>query len=218
MRQCLVLVAICAALSVSVAPQSTPKRATEPSGSLTLVAAHISGSKRFSESDVIAEAGLKIGAAVTAEDLKTAAERLNETGAFKTVEYKYSFSTRGMIAEFTTEDADQFVPARFDNFVWLPPKALTEKIHDDVPLFNGEVPVRGGLPDEVAASLRTLLTKAGSQGTVNYQLTEAQNAIAAVTYTVEDVRIDVHSIHFPGAPPDVAPLLETAAKPLVGTY
>jgi len=120
----LALFIIVAILTGSAVGQS--KRSAEPAGKLTLVAVHVSGSKRFSDAEVIAEAGLKIGNAVTVDDLKTAAQRLNETGAFKTVEYKYSFSTRGMTAEFTVEDADQFVPAQFDNFVWLPPKELAE--------------------------------------------------------------------------------------------
>ncbi|MBV9609736.1 MAG: hypothetical protein JO187_09280, partial [Acidobacteria bacterium] len=158
---------------------------------------------------MIAEAGLKLGAPITTEDLKNAAERLSQTGAFKDVEFKYAFSTQGMKAEFSVVDADQFVRARFDNFVWLSPKDLAAKLHEEVPLFSGDVPVRGGLPDEISNAMRRLLTQAGAQGDVSYQLSgTVQEPEMEMIFKVEGVRIDVRSMHFPGAAPDVGPLLE----------
>jgi outer membrane protein assembly factor BamA len=207
-------------LTNSAAGQASPQRsASAERGGLTLVEVHVSGSKRFPESDAIAEVGLKPGATVSAEDLKTGAERLTATGAFKNVQYNYSFSSRGMKAEFTVADVDRFVPVRFDNFVWLTPKQLADKLHEQVPLFNGELPEAGGLADDVSAALRTILVQSGTQGTISYHPTrDAEDRTSEFVYTVEGVRIDVRSVHFPGAAAEVAPLLEANAKPLVGTF
>src|SRR5215467_14481416 len=74
-----------------------------------------SGSKRFTEADIVAATGLKTGATITADDLKRAADRLAQSGAFSQVNYRFS----GDAAQFELVDAAQFLPVTFENFIWF---------------------------------------------------------------------------------------------------
>ncbi|MBV9088087.1 MAG: hypothetical protein JOY79_11425, partial [Acidobacteriaceae bacterium] len=64
MRWLALLILTCCMAADAVA-QSHSKHSTAGPARLELVAAQVSGSKRFAEADVIAEAGLKLGAPIT---------------------------------------------------------------------------------------------------------------------------------------------------------
>src|SRR5256885_2229957 len=72
----------------AVPPTSAP---TNPqTQQYVLAAMKVSGSKHFSEADVIAASGLKLRQRVTLDDLKTASDLIGQCGAFSSVQYTYS--------------------------------------------------------------------------------------------------------------------------------
>ena len=87
-------------------PQTVGKSTTQ---SFTLKKITSNGSKRFTETDIVSATGLKPGDTVTAENLKEAANRLMQSGAFAQVGYRFN----GDFADYTVTDAAQFVPASF---------------------------------------------------------------------------------------------------------
>jgi len=172
-----------------------------------------SGSKRFPEGDIVKATGLKPGATVTGDDLKQAASRLAQCGVFK--EVRFSFD--GVSADYAVVDADQLVPATFENFVWFSDAELAQRVHGSVPLFNGNVPLTGDLPDQISAVLDSILKQKGipghatsmMQGTLAGQLQTLQ-------FKIDGIDAKITEIRFPGSAPERTPLLQAASKLLVG--
>jgi len=64
---------------------------------------------------------------------------LTQSGVFGQVNYKFD----GESAEYTVADAEQFVPAVFENFVWFTDAELSSQVRSSVPLFTGVIPLTG---------------------------------------------------------------------------
>ena len=173
--------------------------------SYLLPAVSITGSNRFPEADLIKATGLRIGSNVTAEDLRAAADRLNQSGAFLQVSYRFD----SKVATYAVTDSDQFVPASFENFVWLPDTELTQRIHDSVPLFAGSVPLGGNLKDHVARVLDSLLREREGRGQTVAVLFPDSGPPTAVRFRVEGLKVTIARIDFKGAAPERAALLAT---------
>ena len=91
----------------------------------------VAGSQRYHEEDLVRATGLTVDTEVTADDLQNAANRLGNSGAFTTVQYlfKPAIGTKGVEADFQVTDADKFLPAAFENFVWFSDGDLQEAVH-----------------------------------------------------------------------------------------
>ena len=144
-------------------PSSLPS-----SSSSKLLSVKATGSKRYTSSQIAAATGLQLGQTVSEDDFKIVSQHLGETGAFSNVAYTFQFSSEGMKLDLQVTDNDQFVPARFDNFVWLSDQELQEKLRASVPLFQGQLPVAGNLADQVSDALQTLAIEHQLKGRADY--------------------------------------------------
>ena len=188
---------------------------TQPPVSYKLIAVKVTGSKRFTQEDVAAASGLPIGTIAHEEDFKKAARQLGETGAFGDITYTYTYSSAGTRLEFHVVDADKFVPARFADFVWFTDEELLHKLHDRIPLFNGELPANGRLPDQVSDVLQAMLVENAIPGRVEYVRNNGKDErLESIAYNVAGVSIRIHHADFPGAGADELPLLQAAAEKL----
>jgi len=188
---------------------------TQPPVSYKLIAVKVTGSKRFTQEDVAAASGLPIGTIAHEEDFKKAARQLGETGAFGDITYTYTYSSAGTRLEFHVSDADKFVPARFADFVWFTDEELLHKLHDRIPLFNGELPANGRLPDQVSDVLQAMLVENAIPGRVEYVRNNGKDErLESIAYNVAGVSIRIHHAEFPGAGADELPLLQAAAEKL----
>ena len=119
------------------------------------------GSKLFSSDDVLKATGLRVDPQkeIPLTYVREVAEKLVATGVFSEVNYQHTALRNGMKVEFILKDKDpdQFVPARFENFVWWSETQLISELHTRVPLFTGQLPLGGNLSDEVASTLEALL-------------------------------------------------------------
>ena len=207
---CLPTILACAVLFTSARSLS---QAVAEAPSYLLPAVSVTGSNRFSEDDLIKATSLRIGSNVTADDLRTAADRLNQSGAFAQVSYRFDRK----VATYVVTDSDQFVPASFENFVWLPDSELTQRIHNSVPLFAGSVPLAGNLKGQVAGVLDSLLKEKGLRGQTVAALFPDPGPATAVRFRVEGLKVTIARVDFPGAAPERVALLQTAMKGIVGT-
>jgi outer membrane protein insertion porin family len=177
------------------------------------------GSKRFSPPEITQAAGLEKGKSVTLEQLRDATTKLLGLGTFKEVSYKYNLVSGGLKVEFTVADSDEFVPAEFDNIVWLAPDELLKELRGRVPLFNGELPVHtsGSLPGDVAASLEALLRESGVPANITFlPAATPEGAIRAYTYAAEGVEIKIAQVNLAGASPAFSTQVENPARTLLG--
>jgi outer membrane protein assembly factor BamA len=198
---------------LSLSALSQVSGGVQPPVSYKLIAVKVTGSKRFTQEDVAAASGLPIGTIAHEEDFKKAARQLGETGAFGDITYTYTYSSAGTKLEFHVTDADKFVPARFADFVWFTDEELLHKLHDRIPLFNGELPSNGRLPDQVSDVLQAMLVENGIPGRVEYVRANSKDErLEAIAYNVAGVSIRIRRAEFPGAGPGELPLLQAAAE------
>src|SRR5579863_4577331 len=193
-----------------------PAAAPQASGDeRKLVSIKATGSARFTSDDIAAASGLRMSSIVGDDDFKKASRRLAETGAFTDVAYTFSYSSAGTKLEFQVTDATKFVPAHFEDFVWFSDEELQKRLHERLPLFNGELPLSGRLPDLVSDILQAMLVEDNVPGIVQYLRPSNQGGPTnAIIYSVSGIMIRVHNIEFSGGGASELPLLEAAAKKL----
>jgi len=185
-----------------------------PSASI-LIEVKVKGTTRYTQGDVLAASALRIGVAASEDDFRKAAKELTDSGAFSDVAYSYSYSSAGTKLDLQLTDSKQFLPVRFDDFVWFTDDQLRQKVHERVPLFKGELPISGRLPEQVSDVLQALLVESNVPGHVDYLRNNDPNGkIESITYSVSDLLIRVRKIEFTGAGPSELPWLEAAARKL----
>jgi outer membrane protein assembly factor BamA len=206
-----------ASLSSSLGHSQTGRAQAPPPSSSKLIEIKVTGSKRFTEAEITAASGLMIGATVDDEVFRKAARQLGESGAFNDVSYDYTYSSEGTKLTFHVVDADKFVPAHFGDFVWFSDSELLQKLHERIPLFTGDLPTSGRLPDQVSDVLQALLVENNIPGDVQYlRSTDKDGKLEAVDYTVANIVIQIQHVKFPGAGPEELPQLQAAAEKLTG--
>lgn len=198
------------------AQASSPKPLAQmPASARQLIAIKVTGSKRFPEAEIAASTGLQMGAVVGDDDFKKAARRLGDTGAFTDIGYTFSYSSAGTKLELHVTDAEKFLPARFEDFVWFSDAELRGRIKEHVPMFHGELPFFGRMADEVSDVLQAMLVERAIPGHVTYQrYAKKDGPIEAFSYVVEDVLIRVGNIDFTGAGSSESSALEAVARRL----
>ncbi len=213
--RCLLSSLLLAALSAAAQTQpSASTRSTPPS--YKLIAVKVTGSQRFTSEEVAAASGLPVGTIAHEEDFKKAARQLGESGAFSNIAFTFTYSSAGTRLEFQVTDADKFVPARFADFVWFTDEELLLKVHERIPLFKGELPATGRLPDQVSDVLQALLVENAIPGHVDYLRNNGKSEqLESIVYNVAGVSIRIHHVEFPGAGAGELPLLQSASEKLV---
>ncbi len=180
----------------------------------------VAGSQHYREEDLVRATGLTVDTEVTADDLQNAANRLGNSGAFTTVQYlfKPAIGTKGVEADFQVIDADKFLPAAFENFVWFSDGDLQEAVHKLVPLFSGQLPASGGMSDEVEAALGKILAAKGLPSEVNYMLAAEFGQLPSVyKFKVVNANLKIKDISLSGAARMQPDLLAKSTAPLRNT-
>ena len=184
-----------------------------PASARQLIAIKVIGSKRFSEQDIAAASGLHLGTSVSEDDFKRAARRLGDMGVFTDIAYSYSYSSAGTKLEFHVVDAEKFLPVRFEDFVWFSDQTMLRRIKEHAPLFDGELPLSGRLPEEVSDVLQAMLVENSIPGHVEYERTgKSDQPVDAIVYKVADVVIQIRNVEFTGASEAELPALTAAAR------
>jgi outer membrane protein assembly factor BamA len=206
-------VAVCFGQNQSKAPLSSL-----PASERLLISITVKGNHRFSADAIIAASELKIGMTVTEADFKRASQLLGETGILTDVGYSYSYSSEGTKLEFSVIEAEKFVPARFEDFVWFSDEELLSRIRQEVPLFTGELPLTGRMPDQLSDVLQAMLVENKIPGNVEYERTGKPNEPPdAIVYKVSDVAIQIRNVEFTGASEAEQSSLRAAAKRVFDT-
>jgi len=212
-------------LLVSLLSLAEGGRAQAPSGAATrpmpatsykLISVKVTGSKRFSSEDIAAASGLPMGTVAREEDFRKAARQLGESGAFNDIAFTYTYSSAGTKLEFKVTDADKFVPVGFTDFVWYSDEELRHRLHERIPLFNGEVPTTGRLIEQVSDVLQAMLVENAVPGIVEYlRNTGKTGQTESIDYNVAGVSIRIHHLEFPGAGAGELTALDDAAEKLI---
>lgn len=183
-----------------------------------IVAIRATGSQEFSEAEIANASGLKINQTIGPAEFKNAADRLAATGAFAEVGYKYGPMGPGMFVEFRVQDAPEFLPVRFENFVWLTDTDLNAELSKRVPLYHGRVPPGGGLVDSTVSAIQALLAEKGIPATAAMRMHSPApgKPVDAVSFYVEGPALLVKKIDVAGANLVPASDVNDALKSIVG--
>jgi outer membrane protein assembly factor BamA len=206
-------------LIAAACPSQTRKTAKElPPSAFKLIAVQVSGIQHYKPDDVIRASGLRIGEAIHDDDFKDAARKLGQTGAFIDVAYGFDYAPEGTKLTLKVKEADHFVPAKFENFVWFSDQELSDKIHAQVPLFDGQLPISGSLADDVSQALQAMLDEKKIPAQVDYvRVAHEDGPTEAFDYRATGPRIVIANVGFTGADAAELPFLDSAGKSLRGT-
>jgi hypothetical protein len=131
----------------------------------TLAKVTFTGSKRFTQAQLLAASGLHIGQKVTLQGVDDASGRLFATGILSKISYSFNFLGDSIEVTYSLADASKFLPCKFDNFVWFTDGELTAAIQKEVPLFDGFLPEGGNMGEKVVAALDHFLAAHNISGT-----------------------------------------------------
>lgn len=161
--------------------------------------------------------GLRVGQMAGEADFKQALQKLGDTGLFSNLAYSYQYSDAGCNLEFQVAEAGKFVPVDFDNFVWFRDQDLLDQLRARVPLFEGQLPLSGSMPEQIAQALSAVLAERNIPGQVEYlESADLGGPIKAYTYKVTFHAVTIRNADFPGAAPAEIPALQAAAKQVAG--
>jgi Surface antigen variable number repeat len=210
---------VCLILSPFSPAQKRASRPKAPADPHQLLSLKVTGTKRYTDKEILAASGLQLGRDVAEGDLKEAAQILGESGIFSGVAYSFSYSDAGVKAEFQITDDEKatLVPTDFENFVWFTDAELVGILKQRVPLFKNSVPASGRMADRVNESLQALLTERHLPGRVEFLRESKQDGsgLIGVEYRVSEVSTHIRNVEFPGASPDQTVFLGKAAHILL---
>jgi outer membrane protein assembly factor BamA len=169
---------------------------SDNSGNGKLASVKITGSAKYRSEQIVPATGLAPGTTINQGDLQRAADRLAQVGLFANVQYRFASDDAGVHVEFQVGDAPT-VPAWFDNFPWFSDDELTAALKRDVPLFDGSVPPRGAILDQMSDALEALLRTHGVRSTVTHTLGPAPvTDVQVQQFRVENAGVNVGAIEF----------------------
>ena len=158
------------------------------------------GLKRITQEQVIATSQLQIGQTVDPGVLDAAAEKLMQSGLFKTLSYRVRSADDQAIVIFEVVEAAKNLPVVFENFVWFADDEIAHAIRQDIPFFDGTAPEGGTTTNKIAAALQRLLDNKRIPGRVEFlPYMDERVGRPELLFTVKGVKIPVCSLHFPNA-------------------
>ena len=161
-----------------------------------IAAISVTGASKYASEQIAAAGGIKVGDAVTAEQIQSAADRLSALGIFSTVNFRYSARGDAISVEFQVAEAPTF-PLSFDNFPWFSDNEIGEAIRKQVGLFTGESPGDGTMVEQISEALEKLLSTRNIKASVTHQLMAAVSGNAMIMqFRVEDMNLRIQSVKF----------------------
>jgi outer membrane protein assembly factor BamA len=154
------------------------------------------GAPEYSDQELLAAMGLKKGVVLSYADMQEYTKRLMDSGVFARDAFKFD----GQDLFFLLTPSTDLVPIRIENLPLVPGKDLDAKLHDQLPLYHGKVPVEGGLTEDVRAALEKILASEGLQTTVIENMVGdpiTQNVIA-VSYSIATPPVQFKVVHVDG--------------------
>jgi outer membrane protein assembly factor BamA len=212
----IILLALLPVPSAAQTPARRSNRATSP-GAYKLIEVKVTGNQEYSPEDIVRASGLQIGESVNEDSFKQASQKLGETGLFTDVAYSFSYSAGGTKLSLQVKENEKLIPLVFDNFPWFSDQELIDKVHHDIPLFHGRVPLDGVIVDQVADIIAALIAAKNPQFHVNYLRSgEAGGPIDSIVFSVNGANIRIRNVEFPGAAEERKPDLAATAKKIQG--
>jgi outer membrane protein assembly factor BamA len=117
----------------------------------------VEGNQNYSVAQILAVTGLKIGELAGKEEFEAAQQRLESTGVFETVGYKFgpSATSNGYAATFQVLEVEPVYPVRFAD-LGIPDAEVTKYLKAHNALFDEKLPATKVILDRFAKSIQEL--------------------------------------------------------------
>ena len=127
------------------APEAAKQsRSDEAAETFPLRAVNIAGNEHFSTEDIVAVTGLTIGSRVRPADFQRAMEKLRNSGAFETLEFRYGAQGDGYQVTFKLQEAPELYAVTFRE-LGVADEQLHALLKEKIPLYDKKVPPTGPL-------------------------------------------------------------------------
>jgi outer membrane protein insertion porin family len=120
----------------------------------------VEGLKNYTQDQVLAAAGLKVGQLAGNEDFETARDRLLAAGVFETVGYRFAPAANGYTASFQVVEVEPVLPVRFEG-LGLPETEIGGILHKKDPFFGQKIPATDAILKRHAAAIEEYLAVKG---------------------------------------------------------
>jgi outer membrane protein assembly factor BamA len=180
-------------LLVALLPACGAAQSQETSSRLDAV--QVTGSSRFSSTQLAPATGLQIGSQVTRDDLQKAANTLAQLGPFSTVNYRFSSGDAGVRVEYQVTDGPE-VAVSFDNFPGFTDDELKTAIKSAGVLFDGQAPPHGAILDDISDALAKLIATHGMNFQVSHALITQPSGDQVQQFHIEGAAIKISSVDF----------------------
>ncbi len=182
-----------------------------------LTAIEVSGLKRFTREQVVSLTGLQIGHPVSLSELRSGAERLNQTGLFAKAGYRYTFTGDKLQVEFQIEEKPALLPCSFDNFFWLSDKELDRILRESVFAYDGTAPESGRILDQIVRVLDAQLASRHIPGSVAHTMvSDLHEQSMGQLFRIEGADLPIVGVKVTGSKILRASDLEEKCQALVG--
>lgn len=167
-----------------------------------------------SQADLLTASGLKPSTPLSPEDLQAAAQKLNDTGLFAKVNYKYD----GQQLTYEIEPSTSLLPVRFDNFVWLNTAEIDRLLRAKLPLYKGRVAAGSGLEQQVTDQLTALAAEQHLSASIVVVpvINETTRQTTAERFQIASPPVTVSELTLDGASAQEQAKLDVVAKAAVG--
>jgi len=172
------------------------KKASSAQRKIAPKAIRFQGAAQYTQEELLAAAGLKPDARLSAVEVKAHAKQLSDTGFFEVV--KLSSDSKGLL--FTLTPLKELYPMHLENLPLKPGKELDDKLHERFPLYHGLLPGNGSVDDGICRMLEEMLTAGGIKATVASALTSGLGAkkITAMNFSVTSPAVKIGAIQLAG--------------------
>ena len=171
-----------------------------PPAALQLGAVSVTGASRYSQADVTRLSALKTGQPVTTSELDAVVKQMSATGLFASLRYRYATAGNRIDVTFEIEEPAWSMPVVFDNFVWMTDAELLAAVKQDVPTFDGTLPLNVEVTSHMTSVLQRILDDRKIRGRVEFALhnnmTTGKNQYL---FTVKETGLAVCSLRVTGA-------------------
>jgi outer membrane protein assembly factor BamA len=120
------------------------------------------GAPEYSDQELLDAAGLKVGMALTSDEVKEHSQKLMDSGVFDNLTFKFD----GQNLVYTLTPSTSLLPIYLTNLPFTLDNDLNAKLHERFPLYHGKVPGDGGLTDQVRQALEGMLAARGIQAVI----------------------------------------------------
>ena len=213
------------------APKSVPVPKAWPIGTLS-----VKGNRNYSEQQILAVAGLRVGQLAGPRDFEAARDRLASTGVFESIDFRFgpAADQKGYAVSFQVVEVAPLFAVRFEDLG--PPQQFEELLKRTDPLFGSRIPATQQILDRYTRAIEEFLAannrkekvagkvsaEPGEEPAVVFRPAASPPAVALVRFTNNEVipattlqnKMNAVAVGMPYKEARFRQLLDTSIRPL----